>query len=582
MRLVLALVLGLALEARADTRSDALALARDLVEKHRTSEHRDRFLVSFPEAGAPPERGVARLEARTGRYEREETGITLTLAPEGARLVLVSRTHVPTFVARAAGKRDSGRLLECRVPVARARAALLALELLAGAHEKSRQASADPLDPHLDVPEATSDGEWPRLLIDVGGRAGARRGAFADLGRLLLEDLGKELGLAPPLERDAALRRLVPALDEGGDSSARAAFILGDAAFAEAWARLTLDTDEARDARAKIRARCAKDARASLLEASTRSPSWDVRAWARERLDRSAWIDAILAAKDAAEDPLVEALRALPRGTKADERATALLDDARPLVRIEAAAALLGAVARARDVLVAAARDPALAAEARETAIARLAASLGPDEVEPELAPVVTDASAPPSVRAEAARALDGTGSAVSALAQALEGELVREDASDEARRDLRLALIASLAGADPAAKNAEARGALSHAALASADEDVRRLAIHAVGSLEEGEQTVATALENESARQPASPGARRAAELETVARSKDEPARLDAIADAACEAPLRVTLARLARAARDPHARALLRKRLVERGELGEVGLEVLDKTGR
>jgi len=594
----LVLVLALAGVARADGRGDAVSLARSTVEKHRSEGHKARFLVQLPEPGEEPRRGSARLEARSGRYAIEERGYSLVLDESGARLTVCARTHIPTFAARAAGRRDSASLLEARLPSARARVALLALEVLANGRETPRdEPSAGPLDPRLDLPEPGGDEEGPRLSVELapGGRESARRtsrrGAFAELARRLLDDLGAESGLSDPEDRDDALRRLLPALK--GAESARAAFILGDAAFPEAWPRLQgLEFEEARDAREKIAARWAKDARARLVALSTRSPSWDVRRWARERLAPAEWTRALLEASDAPEDALIEALAALDvRDDGLSEKISKLADDPRPLVRVEAAAALarLTRSPRAKQVLAAVSSSKDVPAEARETAIARLGAVVAPSELGPLLAPIVTDPDAPASVRAQAARALDQAEavSAAEPLAHALEKDLERAP-SDEAAHDLRLALVAALSTV--AAKAAllgspspEAVRALGAAALVDTDEeDVRALAIHAAGALAgaDADRIVAKAAESEAARDPPARLARRAADLETAARSKDEAARLLAVADSACEAPLRSTLDRLAKAARSSgDARTLLIERLRSRGADGELGLRVVEE---
>jgi hypothetical protein len=600
MRAGLLLVLLLAVgEARADVAQDALALARATADAHRSEEHKARMTVAFPAPGAVPGRGEARLEARSGRYALEQTGYVLVLEPEGARLSLVSWTHIPVFAARAARKRDPSRLLEARVPVARARTVLLALELLAAAHEKPKDETAlDPLDPRYDEPEATREYLWPRLAVTLDGRHAPRRGEFAELARYLLEDLGKEQGLAPPLERDAALRRLLPAFKGGGDGAARAAFVLGDAAFPEAYPALAaLGTEEARDACEKIAALAAPDARPRLLELSTRSASWDVRAWARERLasprgsavlPSSDWRAALLAAKAAPEDALVEAIAAVDSADALD-RLSELSRDARPLVQVEAAGALLRLVGdpRARATLVQVAASASAPTEARETAVARLSAALRPGDLAEALAPILADPGAPASVRSEAVRGLDQSEAvgAEGALAQALDLELTRRP-TDDASHDLRLALVAALSTIAAKtsildAKDEVALEGLGHAAQLDPDDEVRAVAIHAAGALasEEAGKIVKTAAEAEGSREPASPRARHAAELEAAARADDEMVRLLAIADAACEAPVRSALERLVRAARAPRARAVLEERLRARGEEGEAALEVLER---
>lgn len=596
--LLLLLAAAPARAARADAREDALALARSVVEKHRSESHRGRFEVVLPEPKAAPEKGSARLEARSGRYAIEERGYALVLDATGARLTVIARTHIPVFAARASHKRDTGQLLEASVPIARARVALLALELIAGAREKAKDgARPDPLDPRLDQPEASGEEDWPRLAVTGDGRRASRRGAFAELARRLLDDLAAEMGLSDPLDRDAALGRLVAALAGSPDEAARAAFILGDAAFLGAWPALSkLSFEEARDAREKIAARSAKDARGALLALSTGASSWDVRCWARERLPGREWIAALLASKDASEDALVEALSAVEaRDDASGERTAPFMEDARPSVRAEAAATVLrltGAT-RARDILVTLAASSAVPEDVRETAVARLGASLTPTELGTALSPIVTDPDAPPPVRAQAARSLD-QGEAVSAtpaLVRALEGELARSwgaDArADDASHDLRRALVAALSTVAVKARSMgspgeEALRTLGRAAVTAREDDVRALAIHAAGALpgETADKIVEAAALTESKREPPARLSRRAAELETAARAKGEDGpRLVAFADSVCEAPVRSTLERLAVAARSPAARAVLVDRLKARGADGEVGLQVLER---
>jgi hypothetical protein len=586
--IALAFATVLAATARADEGQDGLALARKTVEAHRSDAHRDRFEVAYPEPRPAPRRGSARVEARSGRYVLEDTGLTLTLEGGEARLVRVSRAHVPIFAARAAGKRDEARLLEARVPAARARTALVALAVLATAQLVPKGAAGAEEDP--------SEEAGTKLVLDLDGRLGERTGPFADLGRTLLEELGKESGLGPPLDADAALRRLASDLSRGEPAASRAAFVLGDAGFLAALPALAaLEGEDARDARAKIAALADKAPRERLLELSTGSGSWDVRAWARERLEldpkgRADWIAAALAPKTP-EDALVEALRAaspVPR-----ETGEALLDDPRPAVRVEAAGALLRAklaTERARDVLLAVVDDPRVAGDARENAIARLASALSPAELAAALGPLLGARAVPASVRAQAARALDQAeaSGAAAALAAALEVELGRapprdsgSGAEDPAARDLRIALVAALATLASKAAGADADSAepafhaLVEAAAGDPDDEIRALAIHGVASLpgKSGEQAARAALAAERSRKQPSEQAQRAAEIEVEARGGD----LRSIADAVCDAPLRGTFERLVRAAREPGAKATLVEELKARGPAGEAGLEAI-----
>jgi hypothetical protein len=376
----------------------------------------------------------------------------------------------------------------------------------------------------------------------------------------------------------------VPALVSGADAAARAAFILGDAAFPEAWPRLAvLEGEEARDAREKIAALAGKDGRTRLLALQARSASWDVRRWARERLGGTEWIAVILAHDDAPREALEEAIAAVSSAEDA-ERVARFVDDPRPSLRIEAAAALLRltGIAHGREMLERAALDAAIPDDARETAIARLAALVPRAELAAALAPIVVDAAAPPSVRAEAARALDQAEAtnAAGALVQALDGE-VQHPAAGEPEHDLKLALVAALATfATRDAEEGTALEALGRAAAGDPDDAVRALAIHAAGALDSRRagEIVKTADEVEGGRDPVSPRARHAALLEVEARSPKDGARLVAIADAACEAPVRSALERLVRAARDPEARAIVVGRLRARGDEGEPVLEVLE----
>src|SRR5207237_915017 len=84
---------------------------------------------------------------------------------------------------------------------------------------------------------------------------------------------------------------------------------------------------------------------------------------------------------------------------------------------------------------------------------------------------------------------------------------------------------------------------------------------IHAVGALADPAvgKIIEMAAESEAHRLATSRLALHATDLELAARSKDVAARLEAIADAVCEAPVRSTIERLATAARDPAARAAL-----------------------
>ena len=122
---------------------------------------------------------------------------------------------------------------------------------------------------------------------------------------------------------------------------------------------------------------------------------------------------------------------------------------------------------------------------------------------------------------------------------------------------------------------------ALARAAQTAPEDDVRALAIHGAGALEgpAAEKLVKAAAENEGRREPPARRARRAAEVELEARSADAGARLVAIADAVCEAPVRSTLERLGKAARAPAARAALLARLRDRSPEGDVGVQFLDK---
>jgi hypothetical protein len=599
--LVLALALVPAARARADAAADALALARTMVSTHRSEQHAARFAVAFPPPGATPVTGEARIEARSGRYAVEDASWSLVLDAAGARLSLVARTHIPTFAARAARKRDSFRLEEVAVPIERARTVLLALELLAQARETplgEEGAALGPDAPDLDE-SASSEEAWPRLALALGDEKGTRHalrhGAFAELARLVLAELGKERGLAPPLERDAALRRLVPQLAGASDAASRAAFILGDEAFPEAWPKLAaLDFEEARDARAKIAALAGEEGRARLLALQARSASWDVRKWARERLGGTEWIAFVLANKDAPGEALEEAIAAVT-STDDAERLAPFAEDPRPSVRVEAAAALLRltGMPRGRQLLEKAALDASLPEDVRETAIGRLAALVGPEGLAPTLGSIVSDPTAPPGVRAEAARHLDEAEATAAepALAQALDGEIVNPG-KDEPGHDLRVALVAALA--TMATKDALAEGnpasptkrevaleSLGRAASADPDDEVRALAIHAAGALGSklAETIVKEADEVEGKRDPLAPRSHHATRLELDARSKDEGTRLLAIADAACEAPVRSVLERLVRAAREPRARAVLEGRLRARGEEGEAALEAIER---
>lgn len=566
-----------------------------MVAAHRSEEHAARFAVAFPPPGTGPATGEVRIEARSGRYAVEEACWSLVLDPSGARLSLVARTHIPTFAARAARRRDSFRLEEATVPIERARTVLLALELLAQARETPLGGEGAPLGldaPDLDEPGSSEEG-WPRLALALGDEKGTRhalrRGAFAELARLVLAELGRERGLAPPLERDAALRRLVPLLAGTQDAASRAAFVLGDEAFPEAWARLAaLDFEEARDAREKIAALAGKDGRARLLALQARSSSWDVRSWARERLGGSDWIAFVLSNKNAPGEALEEAIAAVA-STDDVERVAPFTEDPRPSVRVEAAAALLRltGMPRGRQLLERAALDASLPEDTRETAIARLGALVAPTDLAEALASIVSDPGAPPSVRAEAARHLDQAEAtaAGAALAQALDGEIVNPG-KDEPGHDLRMALVAALATV--ATKDALAEGkrelaltALGHAASADPDDEVRALAIHAAGALcsKLADAIVKAADDAEGQRDPLAPRSHHATRLELDARSKDEGTRLVAIADAACEAPVRSALERLVRAAREPRARSVLVERLRARGDEGEAALEAIDR---
>src|SRR5205807_1770499 len=80
-------LLALLAPARAEPGKDASALARRIVEEHRSDPHRERIEVVLSEPGAVPARGEARIEIRRGRHAPEETLLALTLEPTGARLV---------------------------------------------------------------------------------------------------------------------------------------------------------------------------------------------------------------------------------------------------------------------------------------------------------------------------------------------------------------------------------------------------------------------------------------------------------------------------------------------------------------
>ncbi len=109
----------------------------------------------------------------------------------------------------------------------------------------------------------------------------------------------------------------------------------------------------------------------------------------------------------------------------------------------------------------------------------------------------------------------------------------------------------------------------------------MRALAIHAAGALgsKVADAIVRAADDAEGKRDPLAPRSHHATRLELDARSKDEGTRLVAIADSACEAPVRSALERLVRAAREPRARAVLVERLRARGEEGEAALEAIDR---
>jgi hypothetical protein len=589
--------------ARADDLGDAAALARKVVEAHRSDAHRARYEVVFPDAAALPRRGSVRIEARGGRFAALESGFTLEVTESDARLVLAQWTHVPVFASRASGKRDEASLLEATLTASEGRVALVACALLAGARERPKgtpEGPGDPKAPDLG-PSAESDDAWPKLALDVDGRLARRRGPYAELARRVLEEVGGRL--APPLDPLAAARGLARDLDDP-DAAPRAAYLLGEMGAFEALPSLAkLGFEEARDAVRKLAALAAPRPTAALLELSARAESWDVRAWARARLEalpetRGAWPrELILAKTDAQEDALVEGLRALeaPETDELRGRVVRLLDDGRAFVRVAAAAALLrwDDFPRAREVLVATARDPKAPVEAREEAIERAASVLVPSELARALSPVLAAPDAPTEVRAQVARAFDQSEdiAAAATLASVLEAEVDRARASSSSAtptRDLRVALTQALATVASVASDAhgeevdDVATALALSATLEPDEELRALAIHATGALpgDRGVERVKAVLEREEKLDAPSRLALRAAEIElAAAKGEDERDRLEAIADAACEAPLRSTLDRLARAARDPRARAFLLERLRARGPLGEAGIETLER---
>lgn len=595
--------------ARAGELEDALALARKVSEAHRSDEHRARYELLFPEARTIPRAGSVRVESRSGQFALEQSGAWLEVGDAGARVTLSSWTHVPTFAARAASKRDEGRLLEATLSPAAGRVALVACALLAGVRERPRgtvEGPGDAKDPDLSIGSDVERDDWPRLALDVDGRRAKRRGPYAELARRILEEVARGAGLARPADLLAAARRLEPDLADA-DAAPRAAFLLGELGCASARGALAqLTFAEARDAAAKLAVLSAQDPQPALLDASA-TGSWDVRSWARERLEadaatRGQWSWAVLEHEPAArtsDEAVVEALRALPPPPTEPRRARVfhLLDDARASVRIEAASALLrwDDLPRAREVLVAAARDEKTDPDAREDAVARLASILAPGDLLHALAPVLVSPDASLEVRAQVARALDRSANvaAAPALADTLESEVSRAaspragspDAA--ATRDLRVALVQALASIASVTTQGSAEAleaaapALATAAAVDPDDDLRALAIHAVGCLagEGGGHAPKSYLDAEKARPTLAPAALRAAELEVAvaASTSNELDRLEAIADAACEAPLRSTLARLVRAARDARARTFVVARLRARGPAGQPALEAL-----